>query len=935
MSSPLPLPHLSFSFQPFVTHPLLLLVPALLVLLFASSAWRVGRWLFLAGLLGITGYGLYALYRGVNAVMAKNPHHTWVVMPMMDSHQHESALPVLPVHGPDYGLVAVLLVVALIVLLVWGLVRVSGYSLGYALNRLWVLLTQPIANGRREDAYTFPDVTIGTVIGEAEPGLPEAGKGAGKRVVIGAKDRFLNMGIIGPIGSGKTFMTMKPMIYQDLEALARGVMANVVWISPQPEPSIESYAEKLGLTVRRIHIIDGQMGEGKTTNIRFNPLAGNDIDAIINNVNVVLNEQTGDRAKGEAFFDIMAAQATTDSLQLYKFLHGFDDEGNPVEIDMIGWYDRYLVQMDELFTEATRVQMVADLEAQGMLDKPLPEPRAEWIRTVVWPKLTEPQRVMLRRAAASIINEFGGSLTGKNAEAYKNIIRGLRGKVRVLISSQYVQELLGTEVAASVGRPNFDFETWIDPPEWARPKAEDLKSWKQGAPHGRKGELLSVITGQTETGKLVGRMVLVFLQQAVLNRPGKDNDKPPVYTYVDEYPSYATRSINEIRTQGRKHCHSMVMAMQSRAQMEQVGKGYLETMEGSTRHWVYLSNLGADDAQAVSKLCGRIKRIKTNTSTRQIRMGGLGRDRGEPLVTKTEQEEWVDRFSPQFIRYGLTENEVIYIGVKERKGQNPVRMRVTEPRENRSLMKQVAGGTVKKTVRPRRPKPVSVYPKADTIARVKWPLLTLGNQTLYVYRWGLSLGRDVYAPGKTRVDHTWTIDVEPVGLPGEETAKQNPLGNNRDETEAVKHADDAQRATAHTADKSNANARPKLRLRTDSLGAKSVFQQEESNRPRKLTQPDAQTRAFTRPRLTLRLEEGISEKLSPERVEIPWQEREQLTRQPLRRSTQAPSPRRVQVGDIDPHTHCPLDGEPMQLRMVGNRKVWVCTACGHRVRADK
>ncbi|WP_067935779.1 type IV secretory system conjugative DNA transfer family protein [Alicyclobacillus kakegawensis] len=933
MSSPLPFPHLSFSLQPFVSHPLLLLVPALLILLFASSAWRAGRWLFLAGLLGAAGYGMYALYQGVNDVMAKHPHQTWVVMPMMDSHHHESALPVLPVHGPNYGLVAVLLVVALIVLLVWGMVRASGYSFGYALNRLWVSLTQPITKGGgREDTYTFPDVTIGTVIGEAEPGLPDAGKGAGKRVVIGAKDRFLNMGIIGPIGSGKTFMTMKPMIYQDLEALARGVMANVVWISPQPEPSIESYAEKLGLTVRRIHIIDGQVGEGKTTNIRFNPLAGNDIDAIINNVNVVLNEQTGDRAKGEAFFDIMAAQATTDSLQLYKFLHGFDDEGNPVEIDMIGWYDRYLVQMDELFTEATRVQMVADHEAQGALDQPLPEPRAEWIRTVVWPKLTEPQRVMLRRAAASIINEFGGSLTGKNAEAYKNIIRGLRGKVRVLISSQYVQELLGTEVAASAGRPNFDFETWIDPPEWARPKAEDLKAWKQGAPHGRKGELLSVITGQTETGKLVGRMVLVFLQQAVLNRPGKDNDKPPVYTYVDEYPSYATRSINEIRTQGRKHCHSMVMAMQSRAQMEQVGKGYLETMEGSTRHWVYLSNLGADDAQAVSKLCGRIKRIKTNTSTRQIRMGGLGRDRGEPLVTKTEQEEWVDRFSPHFIRYGLTENEVIYIGVKERKGQNPVRMRITEPGENRSLMKQVAGGTVKKSVRQRRPRPVSVYPKADTVARVKWPLLTLGNQTLYVYRWGVSLGRDVYAPRKTRVDHARTIDVDPPGLPGGEKVQKDSLGHHPDDTRTNTHPDDAERTNTPAAEKPNAYVRPQLRIRTDSLSSKSVFRQE-PGRAKTSSQQRTQTREFTRPRLTLRREQDYSEKLQPARVEIPWQEREQLTRQSLRRSTQGAPPRHVKVGEIDPHTHCPLDGEPMQLRMSGNRKVWVCTACGHRVRA--
>jgi len=395
---------------------------------------------------------------------------------------------------------------------------------------------------------------------------------------------------------------------------------------------------------------------------------------------------------------------------------------------------------------------------------------------------------MLRRAAASIINEFGGDVQGKNADAYKNIIRGLRGKVRVLLSSGYVQELLGSDIPRAKDRPNFSFESWIDPSEWIPPKFQNLfqstggwfstwmtkrkyrkyadeqmKAWKTAAPHGHKGELLSVITGQTDTGKLVGRMVLVFLQQSVLNRPGKDNDKPPVYSYVDEYPSYATRSINEIRTQGRKHCHSMVMAMQSRAQMEEVGRGYLRTMEGSTRHWVYLSNLGADDAMDVAKLCGKVKRIRTSQSTRQLRMGGLGRDDGGPLVTKSQQEELVDRFSPQFIRYELGENEVVYVGVKNRKGQKPLRMRITEPHENKALVKKLlmAPTRTSRTAKSKRQRPIPVYPRSEVVAKVKWPVVTFGDKTLYVYRWGISLGRDMY--GKTtRVDPNETfVEVEP------------------------------------------------------------------------------------------------------------------------------------------------------------------------------
>lgn len=916
MSTKLPLPHLSLSLQPFFQHPLLLLAPALLLLMFASFAWRTGRALFALALTGGMGYGLYTLYQKVNAAMNSRGKNPWIVMPTLNAHHKEASLPVLPVQNTNYGMIAVLLVMALLILLIWGAVHSSGYSMGYMLNRLWVIFTQPIAKySKLGDFYSFPNATLGTIIGEAEPGLPGSSEGAGKKVTLESKDRFLNMGIIGPIGSGKTYMTMKPMIYQDLESIAQGVMMNAVWVSPQPEPAVERYAESLGLTVRRIHIIDGQVGEDKVTNVRFNPLAGNDIDAIINNVNVVLNEQTGDRAKGEVFFDIMAAQATTDSLQLYRYLHGFDKEGNPTEIDMIGWYDQYLVQMDELFAESMRVQTVTHLEDKNALDQPLMESRSEWIRSVIWPKLTSAQRIILRRAAASIINEFGGNITGKNAEAYKNIIRGLRGKVRVLISSQYVQELLGTDVAASAERPNFGFETWIDPIEWVRPKIENLaalKAWKQAAPHGHKGELLSVITGQTETGKLVGRMILVFLQQAVLNRPGNDNDKPPVYTYVDEYASYATRSINEIRTQGRKHCHQMVIAAQSRAQIETVGRGYLETMEGSTRHWVYLSNLGAEDALSVSKLCGKVKRIKKSTSTRQIRLGGLGNDRGEPLVTKSEQEELVDRFSPQFIRYVLTENEVLYIGVKDRKGQNPIRMRITEPKENRALVKQL-GKSALTSARPKKQRPISVYPRADMVARAKWPLFTIGNVTVYVYRWGLSVGRDMDIGHKTHVQEDyWVVDVNPPGLPG--GMKREPEVNPRQkESKPVQSANltDTEPAKPVTPDSeepvSSPPSRPPLRVRTNSNPV-----------PHSL-----------RPHLTLKKDETpTSHESSFKIAENAWEKEEHLTRQSLRKSAEN------FVNSSRVTRTCPLDGMPMQLKKIGNREVWICSLCGHRIRAN-
>ena len=746
--------------------PLFFIVPVLLGLLILSSAWRTARYLLTLGILGAAVYGLFSLSRLVNNKMAGNSKG--IVMPWLTNGHKQVSLPVYQGSNINYGLIVAVAVLLLAIAAVHFMIKGSGYSWGYALSRLGKYLFGDIRKRDGGNVYTFPSVTIGTAIGEAEPGLPGDNINAGHSVKIEGLDRMLNQGIIGPIGSGKTFMTMKPMIFQDLESIAQGTLANMVWISPQPEPSIEKYAESLGIKVRRIHIIDGQSGEG--TNIRFNPLDGEDIDAVISNVNVILNEQTADGRKGDAFFDTMASQATTDSLQIYKYMHGFDNEGNRREIDIPGWFDDYLIQMNELYKEAKKIMIVSGLYSQkepNLNAINVMAPRVRWLAEKVWPKLSEAEQNMLHRAALSIMNEFGydpsleskdkdkdgnqnkktAGAESRSAESYKKIIMGLRGKVRVLISSHAVQELLGANVKSAEGRPNFNFKTWIDPSEWARPKdisAKEIETWRKEAFAAHKGELLSVITGQTDTGKLVGRMMLVFLQQDVLNRPGEDNDKPPVYTYVDEYPAYATKSINEIRTQGRKHCHSMTVAMQSRAQMESIAKGYLETMESSTRHWVYLSNLGVDDALAVSKLCGKVKKLTVNRSTRQIRMGGLGHDNGQPLETRSEREELVDRFSSDFIRYGLSENEVIYVGVKNRKGHAPIRMRIQEPRERADIVKKVMGEAAKSPKKVKiKVKPTSVYPSKEQVARVKRPLLTYRGHTVYFYHWGLSLEHDM------------------------------------------------------------------------------------------------------------------------------------------------------------------------------------------------
>ncbi|WP_258111127.1 type IV secretory system conjugative DNA transfer family protein [Alicyclobacillus sp. SP_1] len=713
------------------------LLLAVLALWILSAFFRIARGLLTVLLVGIAGYGLMRLAKWGNKV--GRTALSW---------RHQASGMRLPVLRGALGLQTPLIQLGdlWVLLLVLGMVTVAwigmmrrGYGLGYAVRRVVSVYRRPIRRGKAP-LYETPDVVIGLSLGEAEPGLPGDREKSGKKVILRGSDRCLNMGIVGPIGSGKTYRTMKPMIHQDLEAIAKGTLANVLWMSPQPEPSIETYAESLGITVRRIHVIDGQVG-GKGTNVRFNPLAGATMDDIVANMNILLNEQTGDKARGAAFFDDMAAQATTDSLQLYRYLYGFDTLGNPVEIDVIGWYDRYLVQMDDLFMDAARVRAMAHGDASTRAHSK--DARLDHFQATLWPRLSQAEHKMLERAANSIYSEFGGSVDGKNAEAYKNILRGLRGKVRVLISSPLVQALFGHPGEQSEGeeRPNFSFESWIDPPEWMPTK--DATSFGNGpdAARAHPGELLSVITGQTETGKLVGRMILVFLQQAVLHRPGKDNDKPPVYTYVDEYPLYATRSIQEIRTQGRKHGHQMVMAMQSRAQMEEVGRGYLHTMEGSTRHWIYLSNLGYEDARFVSQVSGSVSRVKTTRSARQIRAGGLGKDDGHPLVTKSHSEEKVPRFSIEYLRYGLTEHEALYVGVSEQRGQLPQRIRMIEPTIKASLQRKVARASKTSHTAEKR-RPISVYPSKAAVARAKRPLFTWGSKTLYVYRYGVSFEAD-------------------------------------------------------------------------------------------------------------------------------------------------------------------------------------------------
>ncbi|MGB9879641.1 MAG: hypothetical protein ACPLRM_02650, partial [Anaerolineae bacterium] len=116
------------------------------------------------------------------------------------------------------------------------------------------------------------------------PYLPEAKKapldvvispGNGVPVVLKHNDRYTHTLVVGTTGTGKTSRVLKPLIYQDLEALASGRRLGITVIEPKG-----SFAADVAEMCRDMGIPCTFINPEDPNTAKFNPLDGDDEYAV-------------------------------------------------------------------------------------------------------------------------------------------------------------------------------------------------------------------------------------------------------------------------------------------------------------------------------------------------------------------------------------------------------------------------------------------------------------------------------------------------------------------------------------------------------------------------------------------------------------------------------------------------------------------------------
>lgn len=154
------------------------------------------------------------------------------------------------------------------------------------------------------------------------------------------------------------------------------------------------------------------------TDSRLTP-QGVALDNTISQVRHVL----GQTVAQDRFWGVMMKVVGESALVMYEALNR-DMKGNPQEFDLTSFYDPYLHDLDGLLNDAERVRLVHARGNTELLDQ-----LAEWIRTVVWPRLTEDERERLVSHVRTVIEE-----ATPQQDILHNVIRSIRGQIRPLLA---------------------------------------------------------------------------------------------------------------------------------------------------------------------------------------------------------------------------------------------------------------------------------------------------------------------------------------------------------------------------------------------------------------------------------------------------------------------------------------------------------------------
>jgi len=134
-------------------------------------------------------------------------------------------------------------------------------------------------------------------------------------VIVKHNDRYLHTMVVGTSGTGKTSRVLKPMIWQDLKAIADGALAGITVIEPKGDfaADVAEMARDLGVPVIFLNPED-------PASPKFNPMEG-PADTVAEIMRTVLQSLFG---RQEAFFRQAQEVTARNTVLLLKAIKGDD-----------------------------------------------------------------------------------------------------------------------------------------------------------------------------------------------------------------------------------------------------------------------------------------------------------------------------------------------------------------------------------------------------------------------------------------------------------------------------------------------------------------------------------------------------------------------------------------------------------------------------------
>lgn len=377
-----------------------------------------------------------------------------------------------------------------------------------------------------------------------------------KPLVIKEDLRYIHQGVWGPTGSGKTSTSILLQIVQDLIRIATGRRKmGLVFLEPKGDgvDDVLKLCKKLGIPDEKIMVIDPT----KDISIKYNPFVG-PIDAAATSFQGTLNALSGDQ---DEFFKGQQNEAAQMYTLLAKIRYG--NVTNITHLQQMFSDPRYLADVVEQVNRS-----IAKKRAEGNLTTTTSQLLDNWEAIVnyfendVLEFATYRDKDEIKPVIYAQDHRYAGKQMVKNKK--DSFVTGAKKYLNEIA----LNSLLSTLFISKEGDKVFDADKFLS-----------------------EGGVLLVNTALAELEELslmFGQFFIRQFQSAVFRREKEDNEKNieriPIYLYVDEFPLYVNEAFERLLTLGRSYKVGTLIAMQSLGQLDNIVKGFKETVLSNASH---------------------------------------------------------------------------------------------------------------------------------------------------------------------------------------------------------------------------------------------------------------------------------------------------------------------------------------------------------------